>query len=248
MKFSRLFAAFVFMTSLGLSTMASAQVQATPIPLPSPGPKHRPDMVTEGNLWVVTGYRDAFRHGPYPVRHSLCYFYLGNRGTHDLYAWVSTSFRGWWGFAEKEGDQVVQFGNFAPVLNPARSLHRPLNWRGHSSMQFELVSRQKGRFVPQDLATGHAQAYIEPGFARAFANMKLVRRGKCLPHIAQQIKGVMETGGGIGADGSVQVTDALVETLKTAADLAPERQKNNGSSEDFPFSTELAPIDLLLGQ
>jgi len=246
MKSSRLFATFVFVVSLGISTLASAQVQIAPIPVPKPGPQHRPDLVSEGNLWALTGYRDAFKHGQYPVRHGLCYFYLGKRGTHDMYAWVSTSFRGWWGFAEKEGDQVIQFGNFSPVLHPIQSPRSPIDWRGHSAMQFELVSRSRGRLVPRDLATGHAQASIEPGFARVFANMNLLRIGKCLPHIARQIKGVMETSGGLGSNGSVQVTAELVETLKSASELAPERQKTDGSPEDFPYSAELAPIDLLL--
>lgn len=248
MKPSRWIAAFFFMLAFGLHGLASAQTapapNIAPVPTPFPGPSHQPDMVTEGNLWTVTAYRDAFRHTPYRTRQNLCYFYLGKRGTHDLYAWISTSFPNWWGFAEKEGDQIQQLGNFSPAIRTV-PLERwwEVNWRGHTSMQYELVLRGKGRIVPRDVATGHINASIEPGFERAFANMKMVRTGKCLQVLADQIKNVLKGSPPATSGGNVQVSDALIDLLVNRSAEVPVQNLSNGAPARSPFDPELFPTE-----
>ncbi len=231
---------FTVFFTLTISTFSNAQT------LVRPKPAHQPDLVTEGNLWAITGYQDAFRHAPYAAENRACYFYLGQRGSHDLYAWVSTTFHTWWGFAEKEGDQVFQFGNFAPMIERGDfSRWWEINWRGHSSSQFELVSRRRGRLAPRDMATGHINAYIEPGFARVFANMKQVRIGRCLPQIAARIESALAGADARDADGSVKITDALLDVLVNASADIPQRKRADGSIADDPFDRDLAPAEAL---
>jgi len=248
MKTSRWIATFTFILALGLPGLASAQIapatDITSAPTPFPGPRHQPDMVTAGNLWTVTAYRDAFRHTPYQTKQNLCYFYLGKKGTHDMYVWISTSYPKWWGFAEKEGDQVRQFGNFAPATHPV-PLERwwEVNWRGHTSMQFELVLRGKGRIVPRDVATGHINASIEPGFARVFANMKMVRTGKCLPHLALRIKSVVDGSLPASPGGDVRISDALIDLLVNQSAEVPQQKRSDGTIATSPFDSELPPTE-----
>lgn len=248
MKPFKWIAAFTFILALVVPELVSAQIAtapiAAPVSIPQPGPKHRPDLVTAGNLWTVTGYQDAFRHAPYRAKQNLCYFYLGRRGTHDLYAWIAISHPLWWGFAEKEGDQVSQFGNFLPVVQDI-PLTRwwEVNWRGHTAMQYELVLREKGRVVPKDVATGHVNASIEPGFARAFANVKLVRTGKCFPLLATRIKDVIAGSDVDGQQGDVQISDALIDLLVNASADVPEQKLSDGSTARSPFDPELLPAE-----
>jgi len=128
-------------------------------------PPHLPDLVSEGNRWLITAYFDAQPGHTEAATQVLCFFPAGTLGTHQNYFWVSTSYPDWNGRAAQEGDQVFMHGDFQ-------------NDSGHDSMDWEIVTTGALRTE----GAGHWKEWLEDGKlgrTLGFANAKFTRAGKC---------------------------------------------------------------------
>lgn len=133
-------------------------------------PPHRPDLVSDGNRWTITGYFDNSPNHTQAATQGLCFYPAGVSGTHQLYVWVSDTFPDWNGRAAQEGDQVFMHGDYASSYGETKD-------GGHDSMAWEVVTMS-----PKNEGAGHWREWVEDGvFGRTigFGNAKLQRVGKC---------------------------------------------------------------------
>ncbi|MEJ2691663.1 MAG: hypothetical protein P8166_01110 [Candidatus Thiodiazotropha sp.] len=133
-------------------------------------PPHKPDLVSDGNRWLITGYFDNSSVHAQANTQGICFYPAGVSGTHQRYRWVSDTYPDWNGNATQEGDQVFMHGDFQWPFREVRD-------GGHDSMEWEIVTMS-----PKNEGAGHWQEWIEDGrFGRTvgFGNAKLVRVGKC---------------------------------------------------------------------
>jgi hypothetical protein len=151
--------------SLSVTTMAllgSASLLAQP--------PHYPDLVSDGNRWIITAYDDSSPVHTEWATQGICFYPVAFVGTHQRYVWVSDTYPDWNGRASQEGDQVFMYGDFRWPYGQERD-------RGHDGIEWEITteSRING-------GTGHWKEWIEDGRAGVtvgFANAKLRRVGKC---------------------------------------------------------------------
>lgn len=132
-------------------------------------PPHNPDLVTDGNMWTITGYWDNSPVHLEAATQRICFYPDGVSGTHQRYTWVSISFPDWNGRASQEGDQIFMHGDFA--------FPQPGVEGGHDSMQWEIVTAS-----PRSEGAGHWKEWVEDGrlgWNIAFGNTKLARVGRC---------------------------------------------------------------------
>lgn len=133
-------------------------------------PSYQPNLVTQGNLWQASAYRDSDTNHVYLVAQDICFFYIGDVGTHARYLWVSMTYPGWAGVASQEADQIFMYGNFS--FNFGK-----FNFSGHDGMQWEIVTGGDS-----SLGAGHWKAWLDIGPFGAplgFTNVKFKRRGSC---------------------------------------------------------------------
>jgi hypothetical protein len=133
-------------------------------------PPHLPDLVSEGNRWLITAYFDAQPGHTEAATQVLCFFPAGTVGTHQNYFWVSTSYPDWNGRAAQEGDQVFMHGDFQWPFGKGEG--------GHDSMDWEIVTSTAQRTE----GTGHWKEWIEDGRLGStvgFGNAKFTHAGKC---------------------------------------------------------------------
>lgn len=140
-------------------------------------PPHRPDLVSDGNRWTITGYYDNSPNHIEAATQGICFYPAGVSGTHQLYTWVSDTFPDWNGRAAQEGDQIFMHGDFQWPYGVTRD-------GGHDSMEWEIttMSRRNG-------GTGHWREWLEDGVfgvTVAFGNAKLERVGKCKYKTAEE--------------------------------------------------------------
>lgn len=150
------------LTLSALTLTASAAVVADP--------PHRPDLVSDGNRWTITGYFDNSPGHAQAATQGICFYPAGVSGTHQLYTWVSDTYPDWNGRAAQEGDQVFMHGDFQWPYGVTRD-------GGHDSMEWEIVT-----VSPKNEGAGHWREWIEDGgfgITIGFGNAKLQRVGKC---------------------------------------------------------------------
>ena len=127
-------------------------------------PPHKPDLVSDGNRWLITFYNDnASGHDRWATQ-GLCFFRVVDVGTHTRYVWYSDTFPDWNGWATQEGDQIFMHGDYARDV-------------GHDGMEWEIVTDS-----PRNQGAGHWKEWRENGgFGRTigFGNAKFSHVGKC---------------------------------------------------------------------
>jgi len=154
---------FKFLLSAALATTAlftSGTVIAVP--------PHTPNLVNDGNRWLITFYNDSDPGQTQWATQGLCFFQVANVGTHTRYVWYSDTFPNWNGWATQEGDQIFMHGDYARNV-------------GHDGMEWEIVTNS-----PKNEGAGHWKEWREnAGFGRTigFGNAKFSRVGKCKFHI-----------------------------------------------------------------
>ena len=127
-------------------------------------PPHKPDLVSDGNRWLITFYNDSATGHDQWATQGLCFFRVANVGTHTRYVWYSDTFPDWNGWATQEGDQIFMHGDYARDV-------------GHDGMEWEIVTNS-----PKNEGAGHWKEWRENGaFGRTigFGNAKYSRVGKC---------------------------------------------------------------------
>lgn len=150
------------MTKLVIFTTGALLIAATQAALAKP--PHTPDLTQYGNRWTITAYDDTNPAHRELATQGICFFYVGDRGTHQQYYWVSDTFPDWNGRASQEGDQVFMHGDYAANI-------------GHDGMTWQLTTDSRG-----DEGFGHWHEWredIKYGRTIGFANTKLRRVGNC---------------------------------------------------------------------
>ncbi len=151
----------VLLSALVAATTLSASWTALAVP------PHMPDLVKDGNRWLITFYNDSSaKHNRWATQ-GLCFFRVATVGTHTRYVWYSDTFPNWNGWATQEGDQIFMHGDYARN-------------QGHDGMEWEIVTNS-----PRNEGAGHWKEWRENiGFGRTigFGNAKFVRVGKCRHH------------------------------------------------------------------
>ncbi|MDE1465540.1 hypothetical protein [Spartinivicinus poritis] len=141
-------------------------------------PPFEPDLVKNGNRWLITFYNDADpKHAQWATQ-GLCFYYAPTAAssTQQRYYWVSDTYPDWNGMAAQEGDQVFMHGDFQwPYGNPDG---------GHDGMEWSLVAQPNDNIGIKavDIGAGHWKEWVENGhFGRTigFGNTLLRRVGKC---------------------------------------------------------------------
>ena len=130
---------------------------------------YKPTLTQEGNRWTITFHNDAASNHTRWATQGLCFYYVGNIGTHEVYHWVSDTYPDWNGIARKEGDQVFMHGDYA-------------NDVGHDSMDWELVTMVNDWSQRPEYGAGHWKEWRENGKFGSwsvFGNTLLQRVGKC---------------------------------------------------------------------
>lgn len=133
-------------------------------------PPHRPDLVSDGNRWTITGYYDNSPIHAQAATQGICFYPAGVSGTQQLYTWVSDTYPDWNGRASQEGDQVFMHGDFQWPYAATKD-------GGHDSMQWEVVTMSRSAE-----GAGHWKEWIEDGgfgVTIGFGNAKFQRVGKC---------------------------------------------------------------------
>lgn len=165
-------------------------------------PPHLPDLVTDGNRWSITFYKDSsFQHIRMGTQ-TLCFYKTGIEDTHQRYAWVSDSYPDWNGRATQEGDLVIMHGDFQWPFGTKNG--------GHDVMEWEIVTQN-----PRNLGTGHWTEWVENdrlGKTIGFGNAEFRRIGKCK---AESLAKALEYGQTIprkiGTDGRVETNPMGVQ-------------------------------------
>ena len=142
---------------LTLTVSASAQVR----PLPN--------LVQGGNRWTITFFNDASPvHTPQATQ-GLCFFVIGQVGTHLRYRWYSDTFPDWNGIATQEGDEIRMHGDYAQDV-------------GHDGMDWDIVTARAG--------SGHWKEWRENGgfgITIGFGNAQFRRVGRCVSPTAVDV-------------------------------------------------------------
>lgn len=131
---------------------------------------YNPNLVTNGNLWRITGYRDAhFAHQWQTPTWNICFEIVNNPSQpcydssggmeQTVYQWTS-NYPGWGGCAVQEGDQIFMNGNYG-------------NGSGNDSMEWEIVTLGTG----STLGTGHWREWQDNHTYDFFGNAKFERFG-----------------------------------------------------------------------
>ncbi|MCU7935132.1 MAG: hypothetical protein KZQ99_09655 [Candidatus Thiodiazotropha sp. (ex Dulcina madagascariensis)] len=142
-------------------------------------PPHLPNLVQGGNRWLITFYDDSsFNHNPWATQ-GLCFYQVGNVGTHTRYVWFSDTYPDWNGRATQEGDQIFMHGDYAADV-------------GHDGMEWEIVTNSY-----KNEGAGHWKEWRENGgfgMTIGFGNAKFTRVGNCLhpdtisPNLADKVQ------------------------------------------------------------
>lgn len=133
-------------------------------------PPHLPDLVSEGNRWLITAFDDSSPVHTQWATQGICFYPAGTVGTHQRYRWVSDTYPDWNGRASQEGDQIFMHGDFQWPYGQVRD-------GGHDGMEWEIVTSSRA-----NEGTGHWKEWVENGafgFTVGFANARLQRVGKC---------------------------------------------------------------------
>lgn len=133
------------------------------------GPPYAPNVVTGGNYWSITAFDDSATTHTQWATQNICFFQLGNTGTHMHGIWYSTTFYDWNGRWRQEGDQIFMTGDYAGDSQG--------NAVGHDGIQWEVVTASA-----KNEGFGQWQEWREDtqyGLTIGFANTKLSRIGKC---------------------------------------------------------------------
>ncbi|WP_163834226.1 hypothetical protein [Spartinivicinus ruber] len=140
-------------------------------------PPFEPDLVKDGNRWLITFYNDADPKHVQWATQGLCFYYAPTpvSSTQQRYYWVSDTYPDWNGQAAQEGDQVFMHGDFQWPYGTVDG--------GHDGMEWSLVAQPRD-FVEKaiDVGAGHWKEWVENGhFGRTigFGNTLLRRVGKC---------------------------------------------------------------------
>ncbi|RYZ78742.1 MAG: hypothetical protein EOO68_39905 [Moraxellaceae bacterium] len=155
-----MFSRKLYLTSLIPATLILAGSMAANAISP-----HHPDLVKDGNRWLVTAYDDSTTTHTQWATQGLCFYYAGTRGTQQLYYWVSDTFPDWNGRATQEGDQIFMHGDYAKDV-------------GHDGFEWQITT-----VSPKSEGYGHWKEWREDGrlgLTIGFANAKLTRVGKCV--------------------------------------------------------------------
>jgi hypothetical protein len=138
-------------------------------------PPHHPNLVNSGNKWKVTAYVDENQNHAALNSYDICFFRVGDSGTHMRYTWSSTDYRDWNGRAVQEGDQIFMYGDFQAGRDRDT---------GHSAMEWEIVTKNH-----RNVGTGHMELWVEDGeLGRplGFANVYFKRVGSCQYHSVEE--------------------------------------------------------------
>ncbi len=149
--------------SLKPSIIAACVAALLPLSTQAATP-HLPDLVSDGNRWLITYYDDGSTTHNQWATQGLCFIQVGTYGTHTRYVWYSDTYPDWNGRATQEGDKIVMHGDF---------------WQnaGHDGMEWEIVTSS-----PKNIGAGHWSEWLENstyGITAGFGNAKLQRVGKC---------------------------------------------------------------------
>ncbi len=150
---SKTFASFIIATSTIFALQSAHAV-----------PPHKPDLVTDGNRWLVTAFNDSGPNQGRWATQGLCFFRVADLGTHMRYLWYSDTYPDWNGWARQEGDQIFMHGDWGGNT-------------GHDGMEWEIVTNS-----PRNEGAGHWKEWRENlgfGSTVGFANAKFSRVGKC---------------------------------------------------------------------
>jgi hypothetical protein len=132
-------------------------------------PPHLPDLIRDGNRWLITFYDDSSPIHQQWATQGLCFYDAGVVGTHQRYYWVSDTYPDWNGRATQEGDQIFMHGDFQWPFGNRDG--------GHDGMEWALVT-----MTPKDIGAGHWKEWVEDGrlgITIGFGNALLQRVGKC---------------------------------------------------------------------
>jgi hypothetical protein len=133
-------------------------------------PPHYPDLISDGNRWIITAYDDSSPVHTEWATQGICFYPDGVAGTHQRYIWISDTYPDWNGRASQEGDQIFMHGDFQWPYGQNKD-------GGHDGMEWEITT-----VSPVSGGTGHWKEWVEDGRAGltiGFTNAKLRRVGKC---------------------------------------------------------------------
>lgn len=133
-------------------------------------PPYSPGLVSEGNRWTITFYDDSKAAHNQWATQGLCFYNIGDTGTHQRYVWVSDTYPDWNGIATQEGDQIFMHGDFQWLYGQQKD-------GGHDGMEWQIVTASK-----TNEGFGHWHEWVQDekyGMNIGFGNTKLVRVGKC---------------------------------------------------------------------
>ncbi len=147
-------------------------------PSPLLPPDYLPDLITNGNQWVMTAYRDNRKEHDEVVTHTFCFYKNTSQsfiGTHQHYVWYSTTFHDWNGHAVQEGDEIFMHGS-APY--EGAGIYRP----SYDSMEWEIVTKAGKGKKSYTLGAGHWRNWEEEdgkfGKSNGFLSITFERTGK----------------------------------------------------------------------
>lgn len=125
----------------------------------------RPNVVNNGNRWLITAYDDSSPAHAQWATQSICFLPFAASGTHIRGVWYSTSFPNWRGRYSQEGDRLLMHGDYA-------------NGVGHDGIVIDLFAGN----TPADEGAGQWTEWRETGpygTTIGFLNARLRRVGSC---------------------------------------------------------------------
>jgi len=180
-------------------------------------PPHRPDVVTNGNLWSITAYDDSATTHTQWATQNICFFATGTVGTHTAGIWYSTTFFDWNGTWRQEGDQVFMTGDYAGDFFG--------NAVGPDGIDWEIVTADK----TNNEGYGHWKEWRENGrfgTVIGYVNTKLKRIGACPYQLPADITD------------QAKIEALILEQSKAA----PLRVRRDGTEALGPMDRQIAPL------